>query len=232
MVDIDKAIIAKLRVKGENFEILVDCDKALEFRHGKCSLSDALATKDIFKDVRKGEHASEKHMKEFFGTGDPNKVAAEIIKKGDIQLTTEYKHKLKEEKRRQVITMISRNSINAQTNKPNPPQRIERAMEQAKVNIDEFRPAEEQLDMVVKKLSVIMPIRMEVREVMIAIPAEYAANSYQILKNYGRIIKDEWQNDGGLTVVMEVPAGMQEGFESELNKLTHGNVNFQLLKAK
>ena len=72
--------------------------------------------------------------------------------------------------------MISRNSINAQTNKPNPPQRIERAMEQAKVNVDEFRPAEEQLDMVVKKLSAIMPIRMEVREVMIAIPAEYAAN--------------------------------------------------------
>ena len=29
MVDVDKAIVAKLKLKGINFEILVDCDKAL-----------------------------------------------------------------------------------------------------------------------------------------------------------------------------------------------------------
>ena len=35
MVDVDKAVIARLKKGGKQFEIKVDCDKALEFKEGK-----------------------------------------------------------------------------------------------------------------------------------------------------------------------------------------------------
>src|SRR3989338_81027 len=102
MVDVDKAVIAKLK-KGENhFEILVDCEKAMDFKKGKeILLDDVLATDNIFRDVKKGEHASD--LEKFFGTDDKRKIAEKIIREGEIQLTTEYKNKLREEKRRRII---------------------------------------------------------------------------------------------------------------------------------
>ena len=35
MVDVDKSVIARYKTQGKNFEILVDCDKALAYREGK-----------------------------------------------------------------------------------------------------------------------------------------------------------------------------------------------------
>lgn len=63
MTDIEKGVIARLNKQGKHFEVLVDCEKALDFRSGKASIDDALITTDIFKDVKKGEHASENEMK-------------------------------------------------------------------------------------------------------------------------------------------------------------------------
>ena len=75
MVDVNKAIIARLKKEGEIFEILVDCDKALDFKSGKkIALDDVLATFDIFKDVKKG--LKEGTLKE------PKKVAAEKFGSG------------------------------------------------------------------------------------------------------------------------------------------------------
>ena len=99
MTNIDEAVIARLNLHGNKFEILVDCEKAIEFRTGKCSLDDALVTNDIFKDVKQGERAPENEMKKIFKTEDKKKIAEEIIKKGEIQLTTEHRNKLREEKK-------------------------------------------------------------------------------------------------------------------------------------
>ena len=35
MVNVDKAVIARLKTHGSNFEILVDCDNAIAFKGGK-----------------------------------------------------------------------------------------------------------------------------------------------------------------------------------------------------
>jgi len=133
MVDVNKAVVAKYKKEGLDFEILVDCDKALEFREGKAQLDDVIATNKIFKDVRKGLHASEHDLKRIFKTEDNRKIIEEIIRHGEIQLTAEYRNKLREEKRKAIINIIHRNSINPQNNLPHPPDRIERALEEAKI---------------------------------------------------------------------------------------------------
>lgn len=232
MTQIDKAVIARLKTGGQTFEILVDCDKAIDFRAGKCSLDDALVTKDIFKDVKQGEKAPENEMKKLFQTEDKRKIAEDIIKKGEIQLTIEHRNKLREEKRKKIIEIIHRNAIDSKTGIPHPAQRIELAMDQARVHIDEFKKAEEQVQDILEKLRPIIPIRFEVWEMAIKIPAKYAAQSYRVLKSYGTMKKDEWQNDGSLVAVIEIPAGMSEEFENELNKLTKGENETKILNKK
>ena len=102
-------------------------------------------------------------------------------------------------------------------------------MEEAGVHIDEYKSAEEQIEEILKKLRVIIPIKFERREIAVKIPAQYAGHSYLVLKKY-KLLKDEWQNDGSLVAVVEIPAGLQDDFFNELNKISHGEVESRIIK--
>jgi ribosome maturation protein SDO1 len=231
MVSINEAIIARIKKKGETFEILVDCDKALEYKTGLIdSLEDVLATPDIYKDVKQGEHASEQKIKEAFHLDDKKKVASIIIKEGEIQLTTEHKGNLRKEKRKQIVYAIHREAIDPKTGHPHPIETINMVMDEAKVKVDEFQTVEKQVKEIIPKLRPFIALKIETRELEIIIPAQYTGNAFNVLKKIGSLLKDEWQNDGSLKVVLEIPAGMQEELEKELNKLTKGDVEFKILK--
>lgn len=234
MVDVDKAVIARLKIGGENFEILVDCEKAMEFKQGKSiSLDKILASgTNIFSDVKKGEHAPESTMNRLFGTNDKMQIATDIIKKGEVQLTVQYRNKMREEKRKNIIDIIHRNAIDPRTGLPHPAARIERAMEEAKIRIDEMKNAEEQVQDVVKDLREILPLKFETRQIAVKIPAQYSGNCFRILKSYGKLLKDEWQNDGSLVAIVELPAGLQEEFFEKLNGLTHGDVETKIIATR
>ncbi|RME54650.1 ribosome assembly factor SBDS [Candidatus Woesearchaeota archaeon] len=233
MVDIDKAVIARLTRNGETFEILVDCDKALELKEGKIvELDDVLATTDIFKDVKKDEKPTQDALMQSFGTLDEKEIALEIIKKGEIQLTAEHKNKLRDEKKKRIIELLHRNAIDPKTGLPHPLQRIEMVMDEARVKVDEFKSPEAQVKDVAKKLMELLPLRFEVREVAIKLPANVAGKSYPTLKKYGKLLKDEWQNDGSLVAVLEIPAGLQPELEDDLNKLSQGDVEIKILNKR
>jgi len=233
MVNIDEAIIARIKKEGEIFEILVDCDNALAYRAGTIdTLEDVLATRDIFKDVKKGEKASETDMQKLFHTTDAIEVAKIILKKGEIQLTADYKNNLREEKRKQIIAFIHRNAVDAKTGFPHPPQRIEDAIEQCKCKVDEFKSVDAQVQEIVNKIREILPIKFEVRELEVIVPTTYTGQAYGVLKKFGKVLKEEWLNDGKLSMVLEIPAGLQENLENEMNGLTKGGVEIKILKKK
>ena len=233
MVRINDAIIARIKKEGEVFEILVDCDKALDFREGKIEdLSEVWATPHIYRDVKQGEKASENHMRKIFKTESEKEVAIIILKEGEIQLTADHKNKLRENKLKQIVTFIHRNAVDAKTGLPHPPERIERAMDEAKVRIDEFKPVEMQVQEVITKLRPLLPIKIEVRELEIQIPSQFAGSAYGSVKRFGKILRDEWLNDGSLKTVIEIPAGVQEELENELNKLTKGEVDLKILSKR
>ena len=233
MVTIDEAVIARFEREGKHFEILVDCDNALLLREGKeMDLDDVVVTTDIFSDVKKGSHAPEKDMKNIFGTEDKNEICKFIIKKGHIQITAEHMRKIAEEKRKQIVTFIHRNAVDSKTGLPHPPLRIENAMKEAKVNIDPHKSAEAQSQDVIKKLREILPIKFEVREIAVRIPAQYAGKSYTLLKHFGKLLKDEWQGNGDLVALIELPAGLTQDLFDELNSLTHGNIETKIVAKK
>lgn len=230
MVDVDRAVIARLSRGGKEFQILVDCENAIEFRKGNRSLDEALATEDIYEDVKKGKHASANEIKNVFGTSDQRKIAEIIIKEGNVQLTAEYQNKLREKKIRQIINTIHRNAVDPNTNIPHPPQRIENAIKELKIRIDDFKSVDEQVPLIISKLRTILPIKYEMSMMEIRIPASYAAKSYSILKRFGRLQKEQWQNNGSLLVNMEIPAGLQQELLDHLNNITHGEIETKKLK--
>ncbi len=229
-MNVDEAVICRLKKDGIEFEILVDCDKAMDYKHGKASFDDAIVSDDVFKDVKKGQHASEHDIAKAFGTNEPRVAAEKILKDGEVQLTTEYKNKLREEKKKAVIALISRNSVDPKSNLPHPPQRIENALEEARVKIDEFKSAEQQIESIIKQINAILPISYELREVELTIPADVSGRAYPVLKQYSTILKEKWNNDGSLTVLVEVPAGLQNELYDKLNNIAHGRIESKIIK--
>jgi len=233
MVPLDKAVTARLNSHGLNFEILVDCEKAIDLKQGKqIPLDEVVVTFDVFKDIKKGLHASENDLQKVFLTQEKSAIVKKIIKEGEVQLTQEYRNKLREEKKRMIINLIHRYSINPTNNLPHPLTRIEAALEEAKVKIDEFKSADEQVKDIISKIKIVLPIRYEIREIQVRIPAKFAGKSYSTLKQYGAILKDEWQNDGSLLATLEIPAGLSTELFDKLNSLTHGEVETKILTTK
>jgi len=224
------AVIARLNTHGSTFEVLVDPDLALDFKRGEdVDISKVLAAETIFKDSKKGERASEEHMREIFETEAPLEIAVKIIKKGEIQLTTDQRRKMLEEKKRKIATHIARNGINPQTGAPHPPSRIEKAMEEAKVRIDLAKTAEEQVSKVLKALRPIIPIKFEEKSIAVKVPGQYAAKSFPIVKSYGDVKKEEWLKDGSWVFLIDIPAGMMEKFFGDLNALTKGEIETKIM---
>lgn len=230
MIDINKAIIARVVKEGKPFEVLVDCEKAVEFKHGKAKLDDVLATEEIYESAKQGKHASKHEMERIFKTSDIKKIAEIIIKEAKLQLTADYQRKQREQKRKQIIDLIHVNAVDPTTNLPHPITRIENAIEEAKVKINDSKSAEEQVQDIVSQIRRILPIKYEIRKIQIKIPAQYTGKSYPVLKQFGKLLKDEWKNDGSLVAVVELPAGMQESLFDKLNNLTHGNIESEVLK--
>ena len=225
-------VIARFEKSGERFEVMVKPDAVQKLRDGKdVNILENLAIDEIFRDAHKGSKASEEKMQEFFGTTDPVEVARQLIKKGEIQLTTDQRREMQEIKRKQIVQYISANAVNPQTGAPHPPQRIEIAMEEAKVHVDPFKSVEEQVKEVLVALRPLIPIRFEKARIAVKLTAEDSAKCYGDIKAFGTILKEEWQRDGSWIGVVEMPAGMQTEFLERLNAKTKGNVEAKVLKA-
>lgn len=230
-MDVDKAVVCRLKYSGQKFEILVDPRKALEFKKGvKISLDDILAYPSIYKDISSTDLTAEQDLQKVFGTVDVFKIAERILREGELQLTTEQRRGMVEQKRAQIADFISKRSINPQTGTPHPPQRILNAMDKARVNVDPFTDAELQVDVIVKALKALLPISFQRVTIAIRVQPQYAGRVYSILKSIGTVNKEQWLNDGSLQVEIDVLAGMQQELFDRVASLTHGSFESKIVR--
>ena len=230
-IDVNKAGVVRYEAGGERFEILVDPNLAWDYRQGKeIAITDIVMGFTVFENALKGKRATESALESVFETTDEVEVVTEILQKGKINLTSEQRKKRIEQKKKQIITIISRNAVNPQTSYPHPPERIERALEEAKISIDPFKPAEEQTKEIVKELAPFLPIRMEQIKVALKIPSDTTAQAFGIASRYGRIMQDQWQKDGSWIAVIELSAGLHMAMLDELNKLTKGRLETKIVE--
>ena len=231
MVSLDDAVIAKLKRGEEHFEILVDPYAAADLIDGKeINIIQNLDIDSIFKDSKKGTHASEESLKKSFGTSNIEEIAKLIILKGEIQLTTDQRHKMQASKKNRIVDTIVRNAMDPKTKSPHPRKRIELAMDEAGVHVDPFKPVSEQVKTVIELLRPIIPISIEQVKISVKIPSQYTGKAYGIARNYGTLEREDWQSDGSWIGIIRIPAGMQTDFYDKLNEATKGNVSTKILK--
>jgi len=229
MVNIDDARIASYDDKGMHFEILVDPELALEIKNGTKELSNnlnrLLATDEVYKDARKGERVSEKLLQEHFGSTDLLKITEIILKKGHLDLTTEQKRRLLEAKKKELIDYIVRNSINPITKAPHTPQRVESALENAKIVVDPQKPIESQIDKIIEKLSVVLPMDFKMFVFKVTVPIEYAGKVNGVINKY-EILERKWDSNS-FRFTAKIPAGEKDAFLNLISGLTKGQSVFE-----
>ncbi|MBI5226077.1 ribosome assembly factor SBDS [Candidatus Micrarchaeota archaeon] len=229
MTGIENTITARLERNGEHFEILVDPKKGYEYKTGqKKDFSNVLAFDEVFKDANKGERATGAAMKKVLGTDNIMDAAKYILDHGELQLTTDQRRKAVAEKRIKIIALIAATVMDPKSKAPHPPARIELALDEARFHVDAFKRAEEQVDAAIESIREIIPISTEKIKVAVKVPAQFAPKCYGLLKEYG-IQKEEWGNDGSITVVLEMPVAMEAAFYDRLNSQTSGQTQTKRL---
>jgi ribosome maturation protein SDO1 len=220
----DKFTVARLILDGDKFELLVKPDPALEYKMGKRSdISSALVSDEIYSDANKGSRASSEKMMKHFKTTDSADVAKQILARGDLNLTTDQRRKMVEEKKRQIVQFINRSFVDPQTHVPHPLVRIEAAMEEVRVPIDPFKKVEDQAKTIVDALRKILPLKSETVKLTVTVPPQFAAQSYSVLKSTGNLKSEEWLADGSLKAVLDMNASIKGQFLDRLGSVTKGS---------
>ena len=125
-----KFTVVRLTLDGDKFELVVKPDPALEYKLGKrADISSVLVSDEIYSDANKGSRASGEKLMKHFKTTDATEVATQIIARGELNLTTDQRRKMVEEKRKQIVQFINRSFVDPKTHLPHPVMRIEAAMD-------------------------------------------------------------------------------------------------------
>src|SRR3989449_5787410 len=85
-------------------------------------------------------------------------------------------------------------------------------MSQIRFSIDPYRSGEEQAKAVIEELRPILPLKLEQMRIAVKVFPEHAARAYNAFKSFGTVSREEWQSDGSLMAVIEMPAGVYGPF--------------------
>ena len=228
MVDVT---IARYSYEGEKFEILVKPDPALDFKLGKKKdISAVLVSEDIYTDSGKGTKPTNEKLLKAFKTEDLTEIAQIILQKGDLNLTTDQRRKMIEEKRKRIVEYIAKTYVDPKSHLPHPPLRIEQAMKDARVSVDPQKSVDEQVKDIVENLRSIIALKSENLQLEIIVPAQYASQSYSVLKSVGTLKNEEWQNNGSLKAILEIPAAARPNVIDRLGSITKGSATVEVMK--
>ena len=223
--------VVRYSFEGEKFEILVKPDPALDYKLGKKKdISSVLVSEEIYTDSGKGTKPSTEKLLAAFKTEDKTEVAQIMFEKGDLNLTTDQRRKMVDQKRKQIIEYIAKTFVDPKTHLPHPPLRIEQAMKDGRVSIEPQKSVEEQVKDIVEKLRLIIALKSENLQLEITIPAQYASQSYSVLKSVGSLKKEEWQNNGSLKAILEIPAAVRPNVIDRLGSITKGSATVEVMK--
>jgi len=157
------ATLVRYSFEGEKFEILVKPDPALDYKLGKKKdISSVLISDEIYTDYGKGTKPSTEKLLTAFKTEDKTEIAQIMFEKGDLNLTTDQRRKMVEQKRKQIVEFIAKTYVDPKTHLPHPPLRIELALKDGRVTIDPQKNVEEQVNDIVDKLRSIIALKSEI----------------------------------------------------------------------
>ncbi len=230
MVSLEDSVTARFETGGNRFEILIDPQAAQDYKEGEeVDWEEAIAADGIWNDSSKGERAPEKLVNDTFGSLDLIDIYKKILAEGSIQLTSQQKKEMVEQKRKRIISHIAANAMNPQTGGPHPPQRIENAIEEIRYSVDPIESDEKQIEKIVSKIKLLIPISFDKIRVAVKIPAIHVGKCYGQLSGLGNIESEEYQKDGSWIGIIEMAAAAQTKLEDLLGSVTKGTAEIKAL---
>lgn len=211
--------IARLRSGKMIFETMVDLDNAMKFKKGeKVGINDVIRDTAIYTDLKKGFHAGNAELKNVFKTTEFPKIVGQIVRKGELEVTQEFRDEAMEDKRKQIIDFLVRNAVDS-NGRPFTPAMLESSMKEAGIKIDN-QPIDRQISGIVENLKKVIPIKIETKKIKIKIPAMHTGKVYGLVNEYKE--GEKWLGNGDLVVILNIPVGLQMDFYDKLNAVTHG----------
>jgi ribosome maturation protein SDO1 len=221
---VDKFTIVRLSAGNEKFEILVKPDPALEYKLGKkTDISNIMISDEIYSDANKGTRSSSEKLMKAFKTTDQFEIAKQIMEKGDLNMNTDQRRKMVEEKKRQIVEYINKNFVDPKTRMPHPISRINAVIDDARVAIDPFRRLEDQIKYIIEPMRKLLPLKSEILELTVTIPAQFSGQSFSVFKSIGDIKSEQWLSDGSLQVILNLNAGLKSSFLDRIGTATKGS---------
>lgn len=221
---LDKSTIVRLSAGNEKFEILVKPDPALEYKLGKkMDISNIMISDEIYSDASKGSKSSTEKLMKAFKTTDQFEIAKQILAKGDLNLNTDQRRKMIEEKKRQIVEYVNKNFVDPKTHMPHPISRISTVLDDARVAIDPFKRLDDQIKNIIEPLRRLLPLKSEILELTVTVPAQFSGQSFSVFKSIGDIKSEQWLSDGSLQVVLNLNAGMKSSFLDRIGTATKGS---------
>lgn len=213
---------------GKQFQILVDPDLAKEVKmEGKDhDIQRLLFVQEVFEDAGEGERASADELEEEFGTRQLMEAAEKIFEKGKMQLTTDQKAEIREEKWKQLVNMIARRAQDPKTGNPHPPQRVENALDEAGFHVNWDSNVEDEFDEAIDLLRPIIPISLDEKTVALRIPVDNAGQAYDRIQQVADIEEEEWGNEY-FSARLTLPAGVLSELMEELQDMTSGQTEMR-----
>ncbi len=229
--DLGNLSLIRYKFKGERFELVVDPEKAWLYQQGDdVPLDEIIESFTIFDNFSKGLKSGEQQLEDTFGTTEERKIAETMLKKGELLITHEMRKRFLQEKIDEIVAFLVKNTINPKTRTPHTPERIEKAIDESGVNISRDEPTKEQAIRIIKEINSILPIKMEVVNVQFKIPSQFAGSLYSTIRNEGEVVSENWENDGSLTLVSQIPAGVQAKLMEEVLTKSKGKSQIQVIK--
>lgn len=221
---VDKFTIVRLSAGNEKFEILVKPDPALEYKLGKkMDISNIMVSDEIYSDANKGTRSSTEKLMKQFKTTDQLEIAKQIMAKGDLNMNTDQRRKMIEEKKRQIVEYINKNFVDPKTRMPHPVSRINAVLDEARLAIDPFKRLDDQIKNIIESLRKVLPLKSEILELNVTVPAQFSGQSFSVFKSIGEVKSEQWLSDGSLQVVLNLNAGMKSSFLDRIGTATKGS---------
>lgn len=220
----DKFTIVRYSAGNDKFEILVKPDPALEYKLGKkMDISNIMISDEIYSDANKGTRCSSEKLMKHFKTTDQLEIAKQIMDKGDLNLNTDQRRKMIEEKKRQIVEYINKNFVDPKSHMPHPISRINAVLDEARVGIDPFKRLDDQLKNIIEPLRKIIALKSEILELTVTVPSQFSGQSFSVFKTIGEIKSEQWLSDGSLQVILSINAGMKSSFLDRIGTATKGS---------
>ena len=213
--------VARLRVGKLNFETMVELESAMKLKKGiAVSITEVIRDNFVYTDLKKGMKAGKAELELSFGTTELAAIVERIVKKGELEVTQEFRDEALENRKKQVVEFLSKNSVDARTNRPFTPEMISSAIKQAGVKIENVA-VDKQIKNIIETLKKVIPIKIETKKIKIKIPAQFTGQTYGLIQEYKE--KEDWLSDGSLEVILNIPVGITMDFYDRLNNITHGS---------